>query len=308
MRIVVAGGSGFLGRSLVRHLAADGHRVQILTRRAVRPGASESASPVELVHWIPDGHIGPWASVCRGTDAIVNLAGESIGEGRWSTARKAQLIASRLQPTRSLVAFIEQTDPRPLVLISSSAVGYYGDRGDEELTESAGRGTDFLAELCHEWEMAALSVRSAATRVVAVRTGVVLDPAVGALPKMLLPFRLFAGGPFGSGQQYVSWIHRDDWVSLVRWVVATPGIDGPLNATAPYSVTNAEFAHALGRALHRPAVLPAPAFALRLLLGEMAEALLLSGQRVLPHRALELGFRFAFERLDAALADLLGRP
>ena len=308
MHIVVAGGSGFLGRTLVQRLVADGHRVQILTRQTIRPDTDDSASPVQRVTWTPDGNTGPWASACRGADVVVNLAGESIGDRRWSTLRKAQLIASRLKPTRSLVTFIRNADPKPALLVSSSAIGFYGDRGDrgdEELTESAERGRDFLADLCDEWEHEASLARSAATRVVIVRTGIVLDPADGALAKMLLPFRLGAGGPFGSGRQYMSWIHRDDWVSLVRWLISTPGLDGPFNAAAPHPVTNAEFARTLGRTLHRPAVLPAPGFALRLLLGEMAQALLLSSQRVTPRRALDLGFRFAFERVDAALSDLL---
>jgi hypothetical protein len=305
MRIVVAGGSGFLGRTLIRRLLDDGHRVQVLTRQAVRPDTDNPTSSVQRINWTPDGDTGRWASACRGADVVVNLAGEAIGTGRWSFPRKAQLIASRLKPTRSLVTFIRNADPKPALLVSSSAIGFYGDRGDDDLTESAERGSDFLAELCAEWEHEASTARSAATRVAIVRTGIVLDPTEGALAKMLLPFRLGAGGPFGSGRQYMSWIHRDDWVSLVRWMVGTPGLDGPFNATAPCPVTNAEFARTLGRALHRPAVLPTPGFALRLLLGEMAQALLLSSQRVTPHRALDLGFRFAFERLDAALADLL---
>ena len=305
MLIVVAGGSGFLGRTLVQRLAADGHSVRILTRQTIGPEANDSASAVQRIHWAPDGDIGPWASLCRGADSLINLAGESIGAARWTRPRKAQLIASRLQSTRSLVAFVAEAEQKPALLVSSSAVGFYGDRGGDELTEAAEPGSDFLAELCREWEHEASKARSAATRVVTVRTGVVLDPAEGALAKMLLPFRLCAGGPFGTGRQYVSWIHRDDWVSLVRWMVGAPGADGPFNATAPFPVTNAEFARALGRALHRPAILPAPGFALRLLIGEMAEPLLLTGQRVLPRRALDLGFRFGFERLDAALADLL---
>jgi hypothetical protein len=305
MHIVVAGGSGFLGRALTRRLLDDGHRVQVLTRQTVRSDTDDPTSSVQRVTWVPDGDTGPWASACRGADVVVNLAGESIGDRRWSMLRKAQLVASRLKPTRSLVAFIRNVDPQPALLVSSSAIGFYGDRGGDALTESAERGSDFLAELCGEWEHEASTARSAATRVAIVRTGIVLDPAEGALSKMLPPFRLGAGGPFGSGRQCMSWIHRDDWVSLVRWVVGTPGLDGPFNATAPYPVTNAEFARTLGHALHRPAVLPAPGFALRLLLGEMAQALLLSGQHVTPHRAIDLGFRFAFERLDAALADLL---
>jgi uncharacterized protein len=307
MRILIAGGSGFLGQTLTRRLAADGHRVQILTRQAVRPGTNDPASLVERITWNPDGDPGPWAPACRGTDVIVNLAGASLAAGRWTLPRKAQLIASRLQPTRTLAAFVAQSDHKPALFLSSSAIGFYGDRGDDVVTEAAPVGTDFLAELCATWEHQAVMARKCGTRVVPLRTGLVLDPAEGALAKMLLPFRLGAGGRFGSGRQYMSWIHRDDWVSLVRWAAREPGLDGPLNATAPCPATNAEFARALGRALHRPAVLPAPAFALRLLLGEMAQALLLSGQRVTPHRALHLGFRFEYERLDDALADLIGR-
>ena len=305
MHIVVAGGSGFLGRTLTRRLLDDGHCVQVLTRQTIRPGTDDPAWPVQRVTWTPDGDTGPWASACRGADVVVNLAGESIGDRRWSLLRKAQLIESRLKPTRSLVTFIRNADPKPALLVSSSAIGFYGDRGRDELTESADRGRDFLAELCDQWEHEASTARSAATRVAIVRTGIVLDTTEGALSRMLPPFRLGAGGAFGSGRQYMSWIHRDDWVSLVRWIIGTPGLDGPFNATAPYPVTNAEFARTLGRALHRPAVLSTPGFALRLLLGEMAQALLLSGQHVSPHRAIDLGFRFAFERLDAALADLL---
>ena len=305
MRILIAGGSGFLGQALARRLVADGHRVQILTRQAVRPAATDLASPVERISWTPDGDIGPWAAPCRGTDVIVNLAGESLAAGRWSLPRKAQLTVSRLHPTRSLATFIAQTDPKPALLLTSSAIGFYGDRGEDVITESAPVGTEFLAELCAGWENQAVRARTFGTRVVPLRTGLVLDPAQGALAKMILPFRLGVGGRFGSGRQYMSWIHRDDWVSLVRWAVAEPGLDGPLNATAPHPVTNAEFARTLGRVLRRPASLPMPGFALRLLMGEMADALLLSGQRVTPHRALTLGFRFGYDRLDAALAALL---
>jgi len=306
MRILIAGGSGFLGQALTRRFTADGHRVQILTRQTVRPGPNGPASPVERITWAPNGDIGPWAAPCRGTDVIVNLAGASLAAGRWSLPRKAQLTASRLHPTRSLATFIAQTDPKPALLLTSSAIGFYGDRGEDVVTEAAPVGTEFLAELCAGWENQAVRARTFGTRVVPLRTGLVLDPAEGALAKMILPFRLGVGGRFGSGCQYMSWIHRDDWVSLVRWAAEKPGLDGPLNLTAPNPVTNAEFARTLGRVLHRPALVPAPAFVLRLLLGEMADALLLSGQRVTPHRALALGFRFGYERLDAALADLIG--
>jgi hypothetical protein len=314
MRIIIAGGSGFLGRTLSSALLAAGHRVQILTRRPSLPAAKpQDGGPIatmpdgriEFVNWTPDGTLGPWATSCAGADAIINLAGESIGTARWTPARKAQLVESRLLATRSLVRFITESSLPPATFVSASAIGFYGDRGTETLTEDAQAGTDFLANLAASWEEEALLARGDTTRVVLLRTGIVLDPNDGALAKMLVPFRLFAGGPFSSGRQYMSWIHRDDWVSLARWALDTPDVRGPLNLTAPHPVTNAEFAHTLGRALRRPAVMPAPAFALKLALGEMAEPLLLFSQRVIPARALKGGFRFAFETIDAALEELL---
>ena len=300
MRIIIAGGSGFLGSALAASLASAGHRVQILTRRPA------SAAHPERITWTPDGTAnGLWTSPCSGADAIVNLAGESIAAGRWTPRRKMQLRDSRLLATRSLARFVADSEQPPAAFVSASAIGIYGDRGGETLGESSGPGGDFLAELAREWEQEALAVQGDRTRVVLLRTGIVLDPREGALAKMLPPFRLFAGGPFGSGRQFMSWIHRDDWVSLARWAVETPGIRGPLNLTAPGPVTNADFARALGRALGRPAVLPAPGFALKLALGEMAAPLLLYSQRVVPARALEGGFRFAHPDLDEALADLL---
>ena len=257
--------------------------------------------------WTPNGSAGPWTTACGGIDAVINLAGASIGDGRWSPARKALLVQSRLDSTRSLVRFIAQATPPPAVFISSSAVGYYGDRADEELTEDAPAGTGFLAELCQQWEAAACEARTHATRVILVRTGIVLDRNAGALPRMLLAFKLFAGGPFGSGRQYMSWIHRDDWGRLVLWLLNPQAFDGPVNVTAPNPVTNATFARTLGRALGRPAFMPAPAFALELALGEMAGPLLLSSQRVLPARAMGAGFSFTYGRLEDALANLLAR-
>ena len=300
MRIVIAGGSGFLGTALAQSLASAGHRVQILSRR---PAA---AAQPERVTWTPDGTAnGLWTSPCSGADVIVNLAGESIAAGRWTPRRKMQLRDSRILATRSLACFIAESEQPPAVFVSASAIGIYGDRGGDTLTESARPGRGFLAELGTAWEQEALAVQGDRTRVVLLRTGIVLDPREGALAKMLLPFRLFAGGPFGSGRQFMSWIHRDDWVSLARWAAETPGLRGPLNLTAPNPVTNADFARSLGRALGRPAVLPAPGFALTLALGEMAGPLLLYSQRVVPARALEGGFRFAHPDLDGALADLL---
>lgn len=310
MRVVIAGGTGFLGRPLAEHFARSGWEVIVLTRGL--PSGSvvqdpEERPPVARAGWQPDGSGGPWAALVEGARAVVNLAGESIAARRWSAAQKARLRDSRLLATRSLVAAIRGAREPPAVLVNASAVGYYGDRGDERLTEASAPGTDFLGRLCVEWEAAALQAAAVGTRVVLVRTGMVLARDGGALAKLLPPFRLGLGGPFGSGRQYVPWIHRDDWVRLVAWAVTSEAVVGPINATAPEPVTNAEFARALGRALHRPAVVPTPAFLLRLLLGELADALLLGGQRAIPARALELGFEFHYRRVDEALAAILRR-
>jgi uncharacterized protein len=302
MKIVIAGGSGFLGTALSRTLAAEGHDVAILTR--LTSNRNPAPPRVSFVQWDPNGNIGPWAKAMEGATAIVNLAGESIAAKRWSAAQKQKLRESRLLATRSLTTAIRQAAGPPIAFISGSAVGYYGDRGDETLTEASPPGTDFLASLAKDWEAAASEVASV-TRVALVRTGIVLDRRGGALPKMLPPFQMFVGGPLGTGTQYMPWVHKDDWVRLVAWMIAAEGARGPLNATSPSPVTNAEFSRALGHALKRPSLLPAPAFALRLALGEMADALLLSGQRVLPVRATDLGFSFRYSNIDEALASVL---
>ena len=309
MKIAIAGGSGFLGRSLARRLLADGHAVSILGRgapeaRAAVPEPQPQASAVRVA-WLPDGTVGPWAAALAGADAIVNLAGASIGARRWSAAEKARIRDSRVLATRSLAGAIRTMAQPPRVFVSGSAQGYYGSRGDEVLTEEAGAGRDFLAGVCVAWEREALEARPFVERLVLVRTGLVLDRDEGALPRMLLPFRFFAGGRIGSGQQFISWIHRDDWVSLVRWAILRREIDGALNATAPSPARNAEFARSLGRALGRPSAAPTPAFAVKLALGEMAESLLLSSQRVVPAKATAHGFQFAFPDLDSALLDVL---
>ncbi len=301
MHIVIAGGSGFLGSALAHALTREGHDVAVLTRQE----SNRSPAPhLSFVRWTPDGNAGPWARVIDGASAVINLAGESIGAKRWSAAQKTKLRDSRLLATGSLTAAIRQASLPPGAFISGSAVGYYGNRGEETLTESSPAGTDFLADLARDWEAAANDV-SHVTRVALVRTGIVLDRQGGALPKMLPPFKMFAGGRLGTGTQYMPWIHKDDWVRLVTWMITAEGARGPLNATGPSPVTNAEFSKALGRALKRPSLLPAPAFALRIALGEMADALLLSGQRALPVRATELGFSFRYSNIDEALASVL---
>jgi len=302
MRIVIAGGSGFLGSALTRALATSAQDVTILSRQTAF--AAPAQPRVSFVSWRPDGTAGPWAAAVDGADAVINLAGESIAAKRWSAQQKQKLRDSRLLATRSLTTAIRQTARPPATFISGSAVGYYGDRGDDTITEASAPGTDFLAGLAKDWEAAANEVAQL-TRVTLIRTGIVLDRRGGALPKMLPPFQMFVGGPLGSGRQYMPWIHKEDWVRLVSWIVTADGARGALNATSPSPVTNAEFSKALGRALKRPSLLPAPGFALRIALGEMADALLLSGQRALPVRATDLGFSFKYSHIDEALDSVL---
>jgi uncharacterized protein (TIGR01777 family) len=295
MRIVIAGGTGLLGRALVERLETQGHAVAVLSRQ---PRTSRD------VLWHPEGPPERLAPVLRGADALVNLAGASIAQ-RWTTSHKAALWESRVPLTRRLVQAIGSTEGGPRTLISGSAVGYYGPHGDEPLTESEAHGSDFLASMAEAWEREALAAAPAA-RVVLLRTGIVLDRSGGALPQMARPIRWFVGGPIGSGRQYLSWIHRDDWVSMVVWALTNEAVSGPLNVTAPTPATNLDFTRALGAVLRRPTLLPAPGFALRAVLGEMAD-LILTGQRVVPARALELGFEFQYPVLDAALRDALSR-
>jgi uncharacterized protein (TIGR01777 family) len=303
LKIVIAGGSGFLGRPLAERLASEGHRVVVLGRR---PPAVPTAA-LRFVEWSADGSTEAWAAEIEDADAVVNLTGESIAGKRWSAAHKARILDSRVNATRALVEAIGRAAKPPAVFVSGSAVGYYGPLGDDIATEDRTAGSDFLASVCVQWEAEAARAASARTRLACVRTGLVLDRDGGALPQMLPPFWFGAGGPVGSGRQYWPWIHRADWINLVCWILQTPAVAGAVNATAPEPVTNAEFARALGRALHRPAFMPAPAFALRLMLGEMADALLLSGQRAVPAKAERLGFAFAYTHLDDALAAIFAK-
>jgi uncharacterized protein (TIGR01777 family) len=300
MTILVAGGTGFLGTALSERLRADGHRVIVLTRRP-RTLHEIQWSPAERP--LHEDRPPEWIRAIDGADAVINLAGESIAGRRWTQARKHAIRASRVEATRALVAAITTATHIPPVFISSSAIGIYGSLGDQPVTEQASPGDDFLASVCRDWEALALEA-TATSRVVLLRTGLVLAREGGALPQLALPFTLFAGGPVGTGRQYMSWISVTDWVGMVRWALSTSSVSGPLNLTAPSPVTNAQFARVLGRVLHRPALIPAPSFALRIALGEMADALILGGQRVLPAKAQALGFEFAHTTLEPALRDI----
>lgn len=294
--MLIAGGSGLLGQQLATDLRADGHQVQILTRRP-------STSP-DAITWNPDGTPGDLPQHFNGADAVVNLAGESLAKWPWSAARKEALRASRILSTRTIASAITACERPPRVFVSGSAVGYYGPHGDEPVTEATPPGSDFLARLCVEWEQAARAADGPAVRLCLIRTGLVMSSAGGALPAMARPFKFGVGGPLGSGQQYVPWIHVDDWAAMVMWMIKTDSATGAFNASAPAPVTGRTFAYTLGRLLGRPAIMPAPAFAMRLVMGDMAD-MVLNGQRQLPVHAEQLGFTFSYRALEPALQSLL---
>ncbi len=293
MNVTVTGASGLIGSELVERLRARGDEVTTLSRNPSGPGA---------VRWMPEQEPAPKAAL-DGRDAVIHLAGENVAQ-RWNDDAKRRILQSRELGTRNLVAGIEAADPRPRVLISSSAVGYYGPHGDEEVDERTPAGDGFLAEVCVVWEREAHRAADLGLRVVCLRTGVVLDRGGPALAKMLPFFKLGVGGPVGGGDQYMAWIHVDDMVGLYLAALDGEAWRGPVNATAPTPVTNTTFSRALGKALHRPAVAPVPAFAVRALYGGMAE-IVTEGQRVIPRKAQELGYAFAHPDLDEALRAAL---
>jgi uncharacterized protein (TIGR01777 family) len=306
MDVVISGASGLIGSALARSLEADGHRAI----RLVRPASSNRATgnSDDTVAWDPDaGTID--AAALDGVDAVVNLAGAGIGDRRWSDARKREIHDSRTTGTDLLARTLARLDRKPAVLVSGSAVGYYGhDRGDEVVTELSPRGNGFLAGLVEDWEAAAAPAVDAGIRTVYLRSGLVFAAKGGILPRIVLPFRLLVGGRLGSGRQWVSWITLEDEVAAIRFLLERDGIAGPVNAVAPEPVTNAELARAIGAVLHRPAAVPAPAFAFRLVLGrEMADELLLASQRVRPDVLVGAGFGFRHTEVTGALREVLGR-
>ena len=295
MRIGVTGATGLVGSALLPLLEGAGHEAVGLRR-----GAGDAAGPPS---WDPaTGRVAAGGPL----DAVVHLAGENIAGGRWNAARKARIRDSRVDGTGALCRGLAALDPRPATLVAASAVGFYGDRGDERLDESSPAGSGFLADVCQEWEAAAAPAREAGIRVVHLRIGIVLTPAGGALGQMLLPFKMGVGGVIGSGRQFMSWIALDDVVAAALHAVRTKGLEGPVNAVAPNPATNAEFTKTLGRVLGRPTILPMPAFGARLAFGEMADHLLLGGARVESTRLPETGFQFGYPDLDGALRHLLG--
>ena len=302
MRILISGSTGFLGTALIESLLGQGHSIARLVRPATMKGSAvESAS--QSVLWDPvSGQFD--AAGAEGADTLIHLAGASIADGRWNASRKQLLRTSRIDATRHLFGALGKLQRPPRVIVAASAIGCYGNRGDETLTEASAPGNDFLAGLCRDWEAETSRGAEFGARVVIPRFGIILAAHGGALPRMALPFKLGAGGRLGNGRQWMSWITLREVTSIVQFALATPGLAGPVNAVSPNPVRNSEFTRVLAKALHRPALFPAPEFALRLALGEMADALLLVSQRVMPSKLVDSGYAFLQPDLAAALADV----
>ncbi len=297
MKLLVTGGTGFIGRQLCQALVSEGNRVTVFARdpeKGERILGKQVDFVADLGELVPSDRF----------DAIVNLAGAPVFGGRWTAKRKQAIRDSRIGTTAKLVSFVARSEYKPKVLISGSAIGYYGDQGDRSLDESAPGRPEFSHELCRDWEAEAGKVREQGVRLCIVRTGLVVGKGGGFLQPMLLPFRLGLGGRLGSGEQWISWIHMDDYLAMIRRLLEDDSLEGVFNATAPNPVTNREFTETLARVLHRPALLPMPAWVVRLLLGEMS-GLLLGGQRVLPVRFQQAGFQFRYPELEPALRDVI---
>jgi len=303
MRILVSGSSGFLGTAIVSSLIEQKHQVV----RIVRPGTiakNAGADRAEEVTWDPlAGKFS--AGAADGADALIHLAGASIADGRWSASRKNIIRTSRIDATRHLIGALSKLQSPPRIIVAASAVGYYGNRGDETLTEQSAPGNDFLAETCREWEAETARGTEFGARVVSLRFGIILAAHGGALPKMAMPFKLGAGGRLGDGRQWMSWVTLAEVVNIVQFALANTQLAGPVNAITPHPVRNSEFTAVLAKTLHRPAIFPAPAFSLRLALGEMADGLLLASQRVIPTKLTNASYRFQQADLAGALANVL---
>jgi uncharacterized protein (TIGR01777 family) len=302
-RIVITGATGLIGSELVRRLSGRGDHVTVLSRDAAR-ARRELPEAASHLAWSSSMTEGEWVGAIGEADGVINLAGAPIAS-RWTREQKQKIYDSRIRGTEHLVDAMRRGARAPGVLINASAVGYYGANREERVDEDSSSGTDFLAQLCVEWEAKAKEARGLGTRVVLVRTGIVLDPHEGALGKMLPPFRFFVGGPLGTGRQWFPWIHLEDEVGIILWALDTPDVEGAINAVAPEIVRNREFSTVLGKVLHRPSFLPVPKAALSLLFGEGA-IVLTGGQQVIAERTGKLGYRFKFSQLRPALEDLVG--
>lgn len=303
MHVIITGGTGLIGTALVQNLLKDGHQVTVLSR-SPQQKQSPALSGAQVVGWDARTAQG-WGKVADGADAIVNLAGAGIADSRWSAERKREIVDSRVNAGKAVMEAIRNATQKPKVLIQSSAVGYYGPSDDTKLTESSSPGSDYLSRVCFEWEASTAGAKELGVRRPVLRTGIVLSTQGGALPKMLLPFQFFIGGPLGSGKQYFPWIHIDDEVRAIRFLLDSPTADGPYNLAAPNPPTNAEFSKQLGEAMGRPSLMPVPSFGLQILFGEMS-TVLLDGQRAVPQKLQADGFQFQYAEAVPALRDVLG--
>jgi uncharacterized protein (TIGR01777 family) len=306
MKVLISGSTGLVGSALLDAFRQEKYDLARLVRPSTRNRTAprpRSPEPVNLA-WDPAG--GYLDTAASGADAVIHLAGASIADGRWTAARKLLLRESRVAATRQLVDALSRLAKPPKVFVAASAIGFYGDRGDEELTESSASGQDFLADLCRAWEAESSRATAFGARVVILRFGIILARNGGALPRMALPVRLGVGGRLGSGRQWMSWVTLEDVVGIVQYALGTGGVSGPMNVVSPHPIRNADFTAVLGQVLRRPTLFPAPAFALRMALGEMAGALLLSSQRVLPQRAQAYLYPFSHQSLEQALQSIFG--
>jgi uncharacterized protein (TIGR01777 family) len=302
-RILVSGATGFIGRALCRRLVKGGYEVVALSRDPTR-GNESLPNQVSIVRWDAKTAKG-WADYAEGAYAIINLAGESIGSGRWTRTKKRGILESRLNAGGAVVEAVEKAGDKPKVVIQASGIGYYGDSGDEIVEESSLPGSGFLSDVAEKWEGSTKGVQSAGVRHVIIRTGVVLGADGGFLSRVILPFRLFVGGRLGSGHQWIPWIHIEDEVGAIVFLMEEEKLRGAFNLTAPNPLTSKEFFSLLGKAMRRPSWLPVPGFALRLFLGEMAKELILSGQRAMPKRLLESGYEFLYPQAELAVLEIL---
>jgi uncharacterized protein len=304
MRVIITGGTGLIGRQLAASLVENGHNAVVLSRDPQRH-QEQMADGVQLVAWDAQSPQG-WGELADGADAMVNLVGENLSAKPWSPAQKRRIRESRLNGGKALVEAIRQAKNKPKVLIQASGVNYYGPCGDEIITEDHPAGSDFLSQVCVDWEASTAEVEKMGVRRAITRSGVVLDKKEGALPRFLLQFRLFAGGPLGNGRQWLSWIHPQDEINAIRFLIDHPDARGAFNLASPNPKTNRDFGKAIGRVLHRPALIPVPAFTIKLVFGEMS-IVVLKGQRAVPQRLVDMGFQFSHPEIQEAVKDVISK-
>ena len=305
MRIIITGATGFIGRALCRTLHKD-YELIALSRNPQR-AAKSLGGLATVVQW--DGKaLGGWQEFVDGALTVINLAGENIGSGRWTKAKKTAIIQSRLDAARAIIAAVDNVQKSPAIVVQASGVGYYGDRGDEILDENSSLGTGFMADVAKKWEAAIEPIQEQGVRLAKVRLGVVLGPEGGLMPRLLPVFRFFLGGHPGSGRQWLSWVHIDDVTAAVRFLIENESLQGAFNLTSPNPVSARDFYRLLGQVMHRPAFLPLPAFGLKLLMGQMATELLLAGQRAVPKRLLQAGYEYRYPDVKSAMEDIIGKP